>query len=222
MVIGERFMNKMMWGGWGAGILLLAALFLLAGCGDDESAPMLEVTAKSGKKVDINGTWITDCHEADGAWRKKTLAFTGTDFSMVNQSFLTDSTCGGGSKMDINAEGTLALGLEGDVTFGPSQAITTQVNYTVTTLTATANTDETAHYNGLLQLYGYEIWVAGEPQDILNLAEDGTTIDSSLIKDRILVDDGVNPNKLYKGDLSSVGADGYPTTIEVFIVYEKY
>jgi len=196
-------------------------VFFMAGCASEGDPKSLVVKGKTGQEVKLNGKWITDCSNDGDSWKEDLLAISGSEFTQTTDVWLAGSSCGGAAEVVVRGKGTFSLGEPVSVNFGSANAVATKVDIATASLTATPKNDVVAWALSQANFFGYTDWIAGEARDILGRDSQGNPVENTLEKNVITVDDGVVPNKLYFGDTSAVGTDGYPTALDVSNAYKQ-
>ena len=127
--------------------------------------------------------------------------------SMAGDSFWNVADCSGDPETSFAASATFVLGDEVSTTLDGAAVTATQMEATLSSVTATANTAAAAAENA--GQCGIDTWEVGVAQDLL-----GTECFSSTMKDLLYLDDSADPDRLYGGSDDGVDTTtAYPTVL---------
>jgi hypothetical protein len=198
----------------------LLAIFVLScngssgggGNGDDDNQS-LSITGESGNQVNLDGNWDTGCQESDDedlAATRWVTSISGSNFSQTENQWYDSITCIGVSDLTLAISGNFVLGDEVTADLDGADVTATEVDLNTTSVEATINNpDLVADFNAD-QVCGFDDWVVDTSKEILGSQCNIDIAD----KDLLYIDDTVDPNLLYSGDVEGpVDANGYPTEL---------
>jgi len=195
----------------------LLSVFMLScggssGGGDDDDDQSLTITGESGDDVNLNGRWSEGCIADDGESEREVLSISGSSFTVTVDTWEPSEDCSGTSEYTQTMRGILTKGEETTASMDGAPVMATefdvefikvQIKINQPNLVTEANTDGACGYND---------WVLGIAKDIFDTDCWG---DPESFKDILLIDDTVDPDLLYSGDLEGpVDANDYPTVID--------
>ena len=193
--------------------------FLLTGCSEEQDAS-LSVTGVSGSKTKLNGDWETEC-QVSGS--ESAVSFWSVNNKKVTQAEnqFFNAACTEPVEYLLQGRYKITLGVEVTATWsgtGAPNDLSDRVTATQSTATEDASavtffgTAALTWANETVVAYGFSDWEEGTAKEVTGIALDGTSW-NGIVQDLILIDDTGEIRYWYRGNASSAGADGFPTTL---------
>ena len=176
------------------------------------SGGSLTITGASGSQVEMDGSWSAGCRlDSDGSdMLEEFTTISGSSFSITGDVWVGAVDCSGAPEASTIYRGTFTLGDEVAVLLNGIPVNATKKDVVVTTALYTLYTADLITLFNNNGACGATDWVIGTAKEVV-----GTNCEPTSYKDIVYIDDTVDPDLMYDGDKGAVGADGYPTVVDV-------